>query len=329
MYMKRILLMVGMSLAMLIPTSCTEKLNRNSNKVDKTKDWTEVVTMVVSSEIGTVYGMEGVPSEGMKIKEEGKKDWNPAYFSEIEGFEYVRGFEYHLKVEKTHLVDPPQDASSVKYKLIEILSEEFKLGEGYVMRDDYIHYGPTSNNGEEHRETITKAEGEYYIAILKSMKTEALAFLADNGFTIMENSDEETGEFYALRGKLKDCFQITVKGNSSVADVPGALYTSPLYNNDEWFKVDTFGRGNMILLGFSYRWDDEKIMRHIPYIEKYAEILNIYLIRKDLSEYGNYLLFGVTEESAGNAVEIHNWFSEVAGYHICDLDFPEFAATID
>ena len=83
MYMKRILLMVGMSLAMLIPTSCTEKLNRNSNKVDKTKDWTEVVTMVVSSEIGTVYGMEGVPSEGMKIKEEGKKDWNPAYFSEL------------------------------------------------------------------------------------------------------------------------------------------------------------------------------------------------------------------------------------------------------
>ena len=82
-------------------------------------------------------------------------------------------------------------------------------------------------------------------------------------------------------------------------------------------------------MGFSYRWDDEKIMRHIPYIEKYAEILNIYLISKDLSEYGNHLSFGVTDESAGNAVEIHNWFTEVAGYTICDLDFPEFAPTID
>lgn len=309
-------------------SSCERLNSTGSDKIDKTKDWTEVVTIVVSSELGTVYGMEGEQTEGMKFKEDGMKDWNPAYFWEIEGFEYIRGFEYHLKVEKTHLVNPPQDAPSVRYKLIEIMSEEFKLGEGYMMNDDYIHYGATSSHAES-RETITKSEGEFYLAILKSKKTEALDFLTGNGFTIKENSDEGTGKFYGLRGKLKDCFQITVKGCGNIGDVPGALYTSPLYNNNEWFKKNTFGRGNMMTLGFSYTWDDEKILRHIPYIEKYAEMLNIYLISKDLSKYGKSLTFGVTDESAGNAIEIHNWFTEVAGYPICDLDFPEFAPIID
>ena len=290
----------------------------------------EIVTLYVNSEFG-VYndGESGLELDAMMVKEDKDAEWSIRTLNSIAGFEYCRGFEYELKVKKTHLENPAEGASSVAYKLIEILSEEFKLGEGYVMSDDYIHYGPTSDNEEESREAITKAEGEYYIAVLKSRKTEALAFLADNGFTIKENSDERTGEFYALRGKLEDCFQITVKGNGNIADVPGALYTSPLYNNDEWFKVDTFGRGNMISLGFSYTWNDEKILRHIQYIERYAEILNIYIVMKDLSEYGNHLMFGVTEESAGNAVEIHNWFSEVAGYPICDLDFPEFAPTID
>ena len=323
--MKRVFLLLAVLFLLTTSFSC------NKSNPDKTTDTDiEIITLYVNSELG-VYndGESGLQLDAMMVREDEDAEWSIRTLNSIAGFEYCRGFEYELKVEKSHIENPAEGAASIEYKLVEVLSEEFKLGEGYVMSDDYIHYGPTSNDGEEHRETITKAEGEYYIAILKSKKTEALAFLADNGFTIMENSDEGTGEFYALRGKLKDCFQITVKGNSSVADVPGALYTSPLYNNDEWFKVDTFGRGNMILLGFSYRWDDEKIMRHIPYIEKYTEILNIYLIRKDLSEYGNYLLFGVTEESAGNAVEIHNWFSEVAGYHICDLDFPEFAATID
>lgn len=297
---------------------------------DKTTDTDiEIITLYVNSELG-VYndGESGLQMDAMMVREDDDAEWSIRALNSIVGFEYCRGFEYELKVEKSYIENPAEGASSIAYKLVEVLSEEFKLGEGYVMSDEYIHYGATSYS-EESRETITKSEGEYYLAVLKSEKDKALSFLADNGFTINENSAEGTGKFYALRGKLKDCFQITVKGSGNIADVPGALYTSPLYNNAEWFKKKTFGRGNMISLGFSFRWDDEKIMRHIPYIEKYAEMLNIYLISKDLSEYGNHLSFGVTDESAGNAVEIHNWFTEVAGYPICDLDFPEFAPTID
>lgn len=322
--MKRFFLLLAVLFLLTTSFSCNKS---NPDKITDTD--IEIITLYVNSELG-VYndGESGLQLDAMMVREDEDAEWSIRTLNSIAGFEYCRGFEYELKVEKSHIENPAEGAASIEYKLVEILSEEFKLGEGYVMCDEYIHYGATSYS-EESRETITKSEGEYYLAVLKSEKDKALSFLADNGFTINENSTEGTGEFYALRGKLKDCFQITVKGRGNIADVPGALYTAPLYNNDEWFKVDTFGRGNVISLGFSFRWDDEKIMRHIPYIEKYAEMLNIYLISKDLSEYGNHLSFGVTDESAGNAVEIHNWFTEVAGYTICDLDFPEFAPTID
>jgi hypothetical protein len=113
------------SAAMPCDSQCPQVLE----KFDKTKDWKEEVTLVVSSEVGTVYDMDGEPSEGIKYREEGKSEWNPAYFWEIEGFNYVKGFEYWLKVEKTHLANPPQDASSIRYKLLEVISEENKIAE--------------------------------------------------------------------------------------------------------------------------------------------------------------------------------------------------------
>lgn len=313
----------------LLAVSCDHFQSSGSDYIDKTKDWTEVVTMVVSSEIGTVYGMEGIPSEGMMVKEEGKKDWNPKYFCEIDGFEYVRGFEYRLKVEKTHLVNPPQDASSVRYKLLEVLSEEFRLGEGYVMSDGYIYYGATSYH-DGYSTPITKKQDEHYLIIDKSEKTNALTYLVDNGFTVMENSEDGTGAFYYLSGELQDCLQITVRGAGDVFKVPGVVYTAPLYNNDENFKVKTFGRGNMVSVGFPFDWDYEKELRHMTYVEKYAEMLDIYLVEKYLSEsYGSCVVFGVTNESAGNAVEVANWFSEVAGYSYVYNEFPEWAPTPD
>jgi hypothetical protein len=42
----------------------------------------------------------------------------------IEGFTHSLGWEYYLEVEKTHLVNPPADASNVKYKLIKVINEQ-------------------------------------------------------------------------------------------------------------------------------------------------------------------------------------------------------------
>ncbi len=322
--MKHIFLLLTVALVGATSFSC-DKPNP-----DKTTDTDiEIITLYVNSELG-VYndGESGLQMDAMMVREDEDAEWNIRTLNSIVGFEYCRGFEYELKVEKSHIENPAEGASSIAYKLIEVLSEEFKLGEGYVMSDEYIHYATTSYR-EEFRSSITKKQNEYYLILEKSQKTDAIAFLAGNGYAIMENSEEKTGSFFILSGKLQDTFQITVKGSGDINKTPGVIYVAPLYHDDQNFKVQSFGRGNMVSVGFPYEWEQDKQMRHITYIERYAEQLNIYLIDKILSEYGNALIFGVTNESAGNAIEIYNWFSEAAGYSIVNIEYPEWMPTPD
>ena len=42
---------------------------------------------------------------------------------EIEGFTYIEGYEYVLKVSKTTIKNPPADGSSISYKLIQVVSK--------------------------------------------------------------------------------------------------------------------------------------------------------------------------------------------------------------
>ncbi len=62
--------------------------------------------------------------EGMPVREEGWESWSVMPFNVIKEFEYERGYEYELMVEKTTLANPPQDASNVEYTLIEIISKQ-------------------------------------------------------------------------------------------------------------------------------------------------------------------------------------------------------------
>ncbi len=66
---------------------------------------------------------EGVaPQKCLQIKEEDQTDWTYLY-DQIEGFNYETGFFYKLKVEVTKNENPPADASSLHYKLIEVLAK--------------------------------------------------------------------------------------------------------------------------------------------------------------------------------------------------------------
>ncbi len=54
----------------------------------------------------------------------GSDNWSLFYYeNSIDGFEYEAGYVYDLRVEKTHIPNPPQDASSIEYKLIEVISK--------------------------------------------------------------------------------------------------------------------------------------------------------------------------------------------------------------
>lgn len=45
------------------------------------------------------------------------------FYDEIEGFNYQEGTSYVIDVEITEVADPPADASSLSYSLVEIIEE--------------------------------------------------------------------------------------------------------------------------------------------------------------------------------------------------------------
>jgi len=62
------------------------------------------------------------PQKCLQIKEEGITEWT-YFYSNIDGFDYEEGFFYKIKVRVTEVENPPADASSLKYTLIEILEK--------------------------------------------------------------------------------------------------------------------------------------------------------------------------------------------------------------
>ena len=84
-------------------------------------------TLTVASETRQCYGV-GI-QECMLVKSAGDETWS-FFYGNIEGFDYEPGYEYVLKVRKEEVKNPPQDASSVKYVLVRIVSKVEKTSEG-------------------------------------------------------------------------------------------------------------------------------------------------------------------------------------------------------
>jgi hypothetical protein len=59
--------------------------------------------------------------KGIKIKETNSSEWQT--LPSIESFDFVEGYEYLVKLRKTYLANPPQDGSSIIYKLDETISK--------------------------------------------------------------------------------------------------------------------------------------------------------------------------------------------------------------
>ena len=96
---------------------------------DDDKDVTKEINMSVSAEPGVMYdlfdSMGENPIECMRVMTEDEPgQWQNLYFSEIKGFAYERGHEYELRVKRTILANPPQDASNRTYELVRILADK-------------------------------------------------------------------------------------------------------------------------------------------------------------------------------------------------------------
>lgn len=58
-------------------------------------------------------------------KEEGDSEgWKVLLLDAIQGFQYEVGYEYTLRVNKYNIPNPPQDGSSIGYKLIKTISKK-------------------------------------------------------------------------------------------------------------------------------------------------------------------------------------------------------------
>ncbi len=69
----------------------------------------------------------------MRIREDGESDYT-LFYDSITGFDYDFGYSYTLEVEELMISDPPQDGSSLEWKLVQVVSKvEDDIGTEYSL----------------------------------------------------------------------------------------------------------------------------------------------------------------------------------------------------
>ena len=120
--MKKYLIILFSLLAVFTFTSCSD------DEKDDEKDSVTEVNIYVSDETEIMYDLfDGectYPIECMLVKEGDAGDWQKLPFGFIEGFTYEKGHSYTLRVSKTTLANPPQDALNFTYKMKSIVKDE-------------------------------------------------------------------------------------------------------------------------------------------------------------------------------------------------------------
>lgn len=118
MKMTKTLNLLFLLLAVFAVSSC-------SSDDDEKKDSVKEITIYVSSETGESYGFNSTPEECMLVKFDNPNgEWEHLGLYRIEGFTYVKGHEYELRVKMTTLANPPTDGYSHKYLLVKIVQDK-------------------------------------------------------------------------------------------------------------------------------------------------------------------------------------------------------------
>ena len=116
--MKKTLNLLFLLLTVFAISSC-------SSDDDEKKDSVKEITIYVSSETGKSYGFNSTPEECMLVKFDNPNgEWEHLGLYRIEGFTYVKGHEYELRVKMTTLANPPADGYSHRYLLVKIVQDK-------------------------------------------------------------------------------------------------------------------------------------------------------------------------------------------------------------
>lgn len=161
--MKKTLNLLFLLLAVFAVSSC-------SSDDDEKKDSVKEITIYVSSETGESYGFNSTPEECMLVKFDNPNgEWEHLGLYRIEGFTYVKGHEYELRVKMTTLANPPADGYSHKYLLVKIVQDKLvketeTLTDNSVKSESDIEYQELCpyNKYETEDNYIVDGEGNIY-----------------------------------------------------------------------------------------------------------------------------------------------------------------------
>ena len=99
----------------LVLAACTA--NGNGTKNSPSSPTNEKI-IYINSQLVDCTGV--APMKCMQVREEGEAEWS-YFYDGIEGFNYKAGNQYKLKIKTEDVVNPPMDASSIRYILVEQL----------------------------------------------------------------------------------------------------------------------------------------------------------------------------------------------------------------
>ena len=80
----------------------------------------------------------GVGPQKCMLVKENPEDAYRMFYDRIAGFDYEQGYEYELRVQVETVPDPPADASSLRYTLVEVVSKRPALEGGSWALEQYV-----------------------------------------------------------------------------------------------------------------------------------------------------------------------------------------------
>lgn len=139
------------------------------------------IRMTVASTTADCVGV--APQECFLVKKGDASQWEFLY-SPIEGFSYERGYEYTLNVKEVEVRNVPADISSIKYKLVKVVSKVEKSSEN--LPSTAAVYQPYQWGGKVQsveKETIGRgaAAGSIEVVVVEAVVTHSATTLVKPG----------------------------------------------------------------------------------------------------------------------------------------------------
>lgn len=189
--------------------------------------------------------------------------------------------------------------------------------------DDRIEERPHGKYGSYYRGAdrflyMPSSPDEYFVVFESRMSQDVLNALKDKGFEITKEPVYGSYEHlfqdgYEVPPALTAIGAAEVCGKAHIGEIPGLIYSCNLYYYYQW----RLGYS----MTFKVMYDPDNEDDQISLIKKYSEMHGLIPMGKGDTIYPSLFRLLCTNKSAGNVLEMSNWFIEEGGFIHCEPDF--------